>query len=92
MVSEKTIANLKQSLAIAKLILDELHRYLHLYKVIQIIIIGFFMWLGHEQWIFFKGHHTELVEWALAGFVSMNATTLLAIQSALTSIMSSKST
>ncbi len=65
---------------------DNLHIYLKRYKVIQVIIIFFFMWLGWEQWEYYKVNQSLMKEWALAGFVSMNATTLAAIQVSLKSI------
>lgn len=78
--------SLKENEGVFLYILNHAHLYLKRYRVIEVVIIGFFVWLAHEQWLFYESRHQELKEWALAGFISMNGTVVGAIMTALKSI------
>lgn len=66
--------------------INNAHIWLKRYRVIEVLIITFFVWLAYQQWVFYENRHAELVEWALAGFISMNGTVIGAIMTALKSI------
>ena len=68
-----------------KYIIDNAHVYLKRYRVMEVIIILFFLWLAYEEWVFFRDRHSDLKEWALAGFISLNAATIGALKYALDS-------
>lgn len=67
-------------------VLEHGHIYLKRYRIIQILIILFFMWMAYKQWNFYEDKHMGLKEWMLAGFISMNAATIGALKYALDSI------
>ena len=68
------------------LILDHSHLYLKRYRVVEIIVIAFFLYLAWNQWEYYKSNQSEMLEWSLAGFISMNAATIGALKYALDSI------
>ena len=51
--------------------LHNFHIILRQYRVIAIILTGFFMWLTLDMWQWFKLHHDSMKEWAVGGFVSL---------------------
>lgn len=63
------------------------HIIMRQYRIAAILITIFFAWLTWDMWVFFKGHFTEMKEWVMVGFVSMNALAAGAVKWAMENFM-----
>lgn len=54
----------------------EFHLTLRKYRVIYIIVTGFFLYIGFDAWDWFKNNHKEMSEAAAAGFISIYVTVI----------------
>ena len=70
----------------AKIILDDAHHYLQKYCVIEVTTILFFCVLTAWELKMFFTHLDKLSEWAVAGCVSFNASSVGVIKYCLDSI------
>lgn len=63
--------------------MKDLHIWLIKYRILYTSVTVFFIWLGWDAWDWFKDNHTELKEWAVAGFVSIYVAVIGALKFAL---------
>jgi len=57
-----------------------MHVKLKQYRVIYIVITAFFMWLGFDAWDWFKDNHSDLSQYSVAGFVSIQLAVIGALK------------
>lgn len=48
-----------------------MHIVIKQYRVIYILIVAFFLWLGYDAWEWYKGNYSMMSEASTAGFISI---------------------
>ena len=66
------------------------HILLKQYRIIYIVIVLFFIWLGWDAWQWFKFNHSALQEWNVAAFVSIYGAVIAALKFAMEKIQNDR--